>query len=282
MITEFKELQTKDGEKLHLSIVENGSPKWIIVTHGLGEHGGRHKYFFKLFSQYFNICTWDLRGHGKSSGKRGFVENFSDFTSDLDEVRNFLSVNYQMKDYILFGHSMGALITASYMQKRVKESHYPKKVFLSGPPVAASGALGKIFELAPLGFTKSLADLSSSAPLGGMLDIKKLSHDPRVYEAYIKDELNILKIHTKLFFNILAEAKDVFSRPLRVNCELYVATGTKDVLINPQALIRYFEKVEKNAILYKCEDAYHEIHNEIEKFKKPYFDFLKNSILGEY
>ena len=279
MITEVKQVHTQDGEKLHCSIVENGSPVWIIVTHGLGEHGNRHSYFNELFAQYFNICTWDLRGHGKSSGKRGYVENFSSFTDDLGELIAYLKTEFKMERYVLFGHSMGSLITASYMQNNVTEDCYPEKVFLSGPPVAGSGAFGKIFELAPLTFSKALASLSASTPLGGMLDIKKLSHDARVYENYISDDLNVLKPHTRLLFNILAEAREVFSKPLRINCNLYVAVGTSDVLINPNALIKYFSNVEKNATLFKVQDGYHELHNEIEKYKEPYMKFLKDSLL---
>lgn len=279
MITETKQIHTQDGEKLQCSIAENGSPVWIIVTHGLGEHGNRHSYFNKHFAQYFNVCTWDLRGHGLSTGKRGFVENFSSFTDDLGELISYLKSEYKMERYILFGHSMGALITASYMQKNATSDCYPEKVFLSAPPVAGAGPLGKMFELAPLSFSRTLAKLSLSTPLGGMIDIKKLSHDARVYENYISDNLNIMKPHTRLLLNILAEAKEVFSKPLRVNCNLYVAVGTEDVLINPRSLIEYFTHVEKNATLFKIEKGYHELHNEVEKYRAPYFKFLKDSLL---
>lgn len=279
MISEVKQVHTADGEKLHCSIIENGSPVWIVVTHGLGEHGARHNYFQKYFSQYFNICIWDLRGHGLSSGKRAYVENFGDFTNDLDEVISFLKQEYSMERYCLFGHSMGGLITASYMQKKANPQMYPEKVFLSAPPVAGPGPQGKLFSIAPLAFSRGLASLSMSFPLGGMLDIKKLSHDARVYESYVTDELNSLKIHTKLFFNILAEAREVFSKPLRVNCNLYVAIGTADVLVNPHALIDYFTHVEKNAKLFKNEGAYHEMHNEVEKYREPYMKFLKESLM---
>lgn len=279
MISEVKQVHTADGEKLHCSIIENGSPVWIVVTHGLGEHGRRHDYFQKYFSQYFNICIWDLRGHGLSSGKRAYVNKFEDFTNDLDEVISFLKQEYSMDRFVLFGHSMGGLVTASYMQKKANSQMYPEKVFLSAPPVAGPGPQGKFFSIAPLGFSRALASLGMSVPLGGMLDIKKLSHDARVYENYVSDDLNSLRIHTKLFFNILAEARDVFSKPLRVNCNLYVAIGTDDVLVSPTALIHYFSNVEKNAKLFKNEGAYHEMHNEVEKYREPYMSFLKESLM---
>jgi acylglycerol lipase len=277
MIAEIKKIKVAKDVELKATIIENGSPIWIVVTHGLGEHAGRHNYLDKNFSQYFNICRYDLRGHGESSGERGNIDRFSDFVSDLDSVLKFLRKEYKMDRYYLFAHSMGSLVTSSFLQNVVNEKFYPEKVFLSGPPVAGPGLLGKLFEKIPFKVTHSLSSLNSSIALGGMLDITKLSHDVRVYDNYIQDPLNSLKIHTKLFLNILAEAKDVFSKPLKVSCPLYVAIATDDRLINPQAAIKYFSNIESQAHLLKIEGGYHELHNEVDKYKKPYLKFLKKS-----
>jgi alpha-beta hydrolase superfamily lysophospholipase len=277
MIPEIKKIKVEKDIELKATIVENGSPIWIVATHGLGEHSGRHDYLDKNFSQYFNICRYDLRGHGESSGEKGNIAKFSDFVNDLESVIKYLKDEYKMDRYYLFAHSMGSLVTSSFLQKRVSEKLYPEKVFLSGPPVAGPGILGRMFEKAPYKFTHSLSCISSSIALAGMLDITKLSHDIRVYDNYLRDPLNSLKIHTKLFFNILAEAKDVFSRPLRVTCPLFVAVATADKLISPDSAIEYFSNVESQAHLLKIEGGYHELHNEVEKYRKPYMDFLKES-----
>lgn len=280
MISEVKKVSLRDGETLHLDIVEKGSPVWLIVTHGLGEHSGRHHYMHDLFSQYLNICIYDLRGHGKSSGKKAHIENFKDYTQDLGEVIDFLRENYSMDRFILFGHSMGGLITASYMQNEVNEKYYPEKVFLSGPAVAGTGSIGNVFKIAPMKLMYGLKNLPVSLPIEGLLDLSKLSHDPRVYESYITDPLNSLKVHTKLFLELLTEAREVFSRPLRVKCDLFCAVGTKDGLVDSKSIIEYFSNVEKNAKLFKVEGGYHELHNEIEKYRSPYIEFLKDSIMN--
>lgn len=280
MIAESKEITTKDGNTLHATIAENGTTGWIVVTHGLGEHSGRHHYMHKLFSQYFNICFYDLRGHGKSSGKRGYVDKFERFTSDLEDVIGYLKDQYSMKRYTLFGHSMGGLVTASFMQNKVKSDFYPDKVFLSAPATSGAGVLGKIFNITPLKMMQTLSSMPATIALGGMLDISKLSHDPRVYEYYVTDPLNILKVHTKLFMEILYEARKVFSRPLRVNCDLFCALGTDDYLVSSEVTIHYFKTIEKNVKLKIIEGGYHELHNEIEKYRNDYLDFLKSSLMN--
>ncbi|MBC77902.1 MAG: hypothetical protein CME64_17985 [Halobacteriovoraceae bacterium] len=207
------------------------------------------------------------------------MESFDKYVEDLEDVVQFLQGTYDMKRHILFGHSMGGLITSAYMQERATDDFYPEKVFLSSPAVAATGLLGEFFRYSPLKFNKLLAAAPVSVKLAGVLDLKKLSHDPRVYENYVKDPLNRLKIHSHLFLEILAKSREVFSKPLRIKTDLYVAIGTEDELVNPKACIEYFKKIEKHAKLYVSEGGWHELHNEIERYRVPYLEFLEESIM---
>ena len=275
---EYRDILTHDGIKLKALIKENGASQWLIVTHGLGEHSGRHQHLLKLFPQQFNILLYDLRGHGRSEGERGNVRHFSDFRLDLQSVIDYLRKEFMMKKFILFGHSLGGLITADWLQNTATDGCYPENVFLSSPAVAAPGILGPLFGNAPLVLMKGLADLPLSIPLGGMLDLSKLSHDSRVLQAYLNDELVILKVHSHLFLELLKAAREVFSRPLRSRCPLFIAIGTSDGVVHPKILIRYFTQVEKNAKLLKVQDGYHELHNEVEKYRAPFLKFLQDSL----
>lgn len=280
MHNEYREIKSFDGTSLRCLVRENGSSKWLVVSHGLGEHSGRHEHMLKLFSQSFNIAIYDLRGHGKSGGQRAFVEDFGDFSKDLQAVLDYLRAQFNLNQYALFGHSMGGLITAHYMQNTTfAPGEYPEKVYLSSPAVAAPGLMGPLFSLSPELFFEGLLKLPS-IPLAGMLNLKKLSHDTRVYEAYVKDELCQLKIHTKLFFELLKTARDVFSRPLRIECPLFCSVGSGDVLVNPKMIETYFTDVEKNAQLKVFEGGYHELHNEIDKYKKPYLNYVRQCLTG--
>lgn len=279
MNNEYRDIISFDGTPLKCLIRETGSNKWLIITHGLGEHLGRHEFFLKLFSQNFNIAIYDVRGHGRSGGKKAWVENFSDFSKDLGCVIEYLKKDFSMQSFYLFGHSMGGLITADFMQNHVKDDAYPEKVFLSSPAVGAPGLMGPAFANAPKILLEGLTKLPT-IPLQGVLNLRKLSHDSRVYENYVKDEFTILKIQTKLYLEIMKANREVFSRPLRIKCPLYVSIGTNDVLVHPGLVIKYFTEVEKNAQLKTIEGGYHELHNEVDKYKKPYLNFLRQSLTG--
>ena len=96
MFSDYKFLKMRDGIELSVNIKETGSPVWIIVTHGIGEHMERHKYMTDLFGQDFNVFRYDLRGHGRSTGRRAYVEDFSLYMEDLREIVRFLNQKYRM------------------------------------------------------------------------------------------------------------------------------------------------------------------------------------------
>jgi acylglycerol lipase len=279
MNNEYRDIISFDGTVLKCLIRETGNSKWLIVTHGLGEHLERHEYILKLFAQSYNIAIYDLRGHGRSGGKRAYVENFTDYLKDLQGIIDFLKKDFSMTSYTLFGHSMGGLITAGYLQNMAPKDFYPEKVFLSAPANGAAGAGGVVLASTPNLFFEALRKLPS-VPVAGVLDLKKLSHDGRIYENYMKDELNQLKVHTKLYVEIVKYANNVFSRPLRADCPLYCAVGTGDVLVNPKLMIDYFHSMEKNATIKVFDGGYHELHNEVEKYRRPYLNYLRQSLTG--
>lgn len=279
MIRDFKFLKTIDGKELHLEISESGKKKWLIVTHGIGEHLNRHGYIDELFRNSFNILKYDIRGHGRSQGcKKGYVNDFSNFYSDLKEVILFLKKSYKMEEFCLFGHSMGALITAGYMQNLADEENYPDAVFLNAPPAGFPGVLGEVMNISPMGLVNKLASIPVSLKLGGLVDLNYLSHDTRVKEKYIEDEFNILKPHSKLLFEMVKASKEVFSRPLRITCPAFISYGTEDKVVSIDQLKNYLEMVDKNFRVMPIKGAYHETHNEIEKYRVPYFKFLKESL----
>lgn len=270
-----KFVKMRDGAELYVQVKETGSPVWIVATHGVGEHMERHKYLPDLFGHDFNIFQYDLRGHGRSTGRRTYVSDFSDYMEDLKEIIRFLQEKYRMERYILFGHSMGALITCAYMQNYVEDERYPERVVVNAPPVGADGLLGKVLKVLPTAFFNGACEIPYSIPVGGLVDLEHLSHDPRTKEDYVKDPLNSLKLESKLILELMKTAQATFARPIRSKCPSFVTVGGSDRVVSVPDLVEYFTNVDKSFNLKVFDGAYHEIHNEIEKYRKPYFDHLK-------
>ena len=280
MFMDKKFMKMRDGAELYVQIKETGSPVWIVSTHGIGEHLDRHKYIPELFGHDFNIFQYDLRGHGRSTGRRAWVQDFSQYMEDLKEIIRFLEEKYRMDRYILFGHSMGALITCAFMQNYVEDERYPERLVVNAPPCGAAGILGKIVKIIPPALFNGACELPCSIPIGGLVDLNHLSHDPRTKEDYLKDELNSLKFQSKLVFELMKTEQATFARPIRSKCPSFATVGSSDKVIGAADVIEYFTNVDKSFNFKIFDGAYHEIHNEIEKYRRPYFDHLK-TIFGE-
>jgi alpha-beta hydrolase superfamily lysophospholipase len=60
---------------------------------------------------------------------------------------------------------------------------------------------------------------------------------------------------------------------------MFCSVGTGDVVVDSATKIKYFKSMDKNAKLLVVKNGYHELHNEIEKYREEYFNFLKESIM---
>ena len=88
----------------------------VIILHGLAEHKGRYEEFMdRLAAAGISAFAVDLRGQGESSGRRGDVENFDDYLSDLDSFVRFVRKKHPGLKLAIFGHSLGGLIAATYV-----------------------------------------------------------------------------------------------------------------------------------------------------------------------
>src|SRR5262245_59323457 len=89
----------------------------VIITHGLAEHSECYNLLAKTLAENnWYVLAWDMRGHGRSDGKRGFAKDFSYYMNDLESfirlVRSMKSV--PQTPFVLFGHSMGGLVTIQH------------------------------------------------------------------------------------------------------------------------------------------------------------------------
>lgn len=281
MLEEKKYITLKDKTRIYTETYERGAPVWIVAVHGVGEHLGRHTYLRELFCEDFNIFQFDLRGHGESGGRRGFINDFSDYTNDLAEILDYLKKNYELDRLILFGHSMGALIVMDYLKENLHKKNVmrPERVFLSAPPLVGGGHLGVFFKYLPFKTTSFLANIPKSVPLKGLVNLKNLSHDPRVHESYVSDKKNVLSLHSKLVFHLAKKSQEIFGHPLKLDIPIYCTLGSDDKIINVKDVEFYFTHLLKNSILYILDGGYHELHNEIWKYKQKYFAFLRQSMM---
>lgn len=267
-------IKMHDNVELFSRVTDNGHDSWLVAIHGIGEHCERHDYLRELFSHKYNILQFDLRGHGKSTGKKAYVRSFRDYKTDLEEVLNYLKRVHGAEKYVLFGHSMGGLIVAGFVQKYAHDNFYPEKIFLSAPPAGVAGPFGPVVNKVQKKVFETLGSLPYSVQVPGLVELSNLSHDPQVKENYLDDPLNLPSLHSRLIFEMIKSSKSVFSEDLNLKCPGFCAVGTGDKIVDVQTLKNYFYEHEKKMELKVFPGAFHEMHNEIEKYREPYFKYL--------
>lgn len=106
-----------DGTRLFFRAwVPHGKPKAaVIVVHGHGDHsGGMETISRHLVVHDYAVYAFDLRGHGKSPGTRGFIRTWREYRQDMHAFRMLVCSEHPGLPLFLVGHSLGALICLDY------------------------------------------------------------------------------------------------------------------------------------------------------------------------
>ena len=93
-------ISASDGINLFIRdyLVKN-SNKVILLIHGLGEHSGRYLNLIQDFNdKNISVFTIDIRGHGKSEGKRGHSPSYEQLMSDIQYFVQHVTKKPQIKN----------------------------------------------------------------------------------------------------------------------------------------------------------------------------------------
>lgn len=96
----------------------------VIVVHGMSEHGGRYEELARLFADNgFVVAVPDQVSHGKSikpGMPRGYFGEQEDWLPLLEDIRTLhglLQEEFPALGWVLFGHSMGSILTQDFMAR---------------------------------------------------------------------------------------------------------------------------------------------------------------------
>lgn len=234
----------------------------IIINHGFAEHLNRYDYVTKIFNTAnFGVYRYDLRGHGKTKSKKGYVDNFMDFVKDLDAVVNLAKEEYPDLPLFMLGHSMGGFITLLYGINR------PDKLngqIFSGAAVIKLPMLNNIKG----SIVKLLGNIVPNMDIRNSLT-KDICSVKEVVEEYEKDPLVLKKAKLKLYVEFLINGVDWIEKNIhKYNYPCLITHGEMDKIVPKEASIYLYSKISsKDKEIRIYDNLYHEILNEREKDK---------------
>jgi alpha-beta hydrolase superfamily lysophospholipase len=230
----------------------------VCLVHGLGEHSGRYAHVAAAFTDAgLAVCSFDLRGHGRSGGRRGDTR-VAAALDDIDRLLAEAAARFPGRPRFLYGHSLGGLL--------VLTSGLVRRPAVAGVVSTGAALQSPLREqTAKLLAVRLLAPLAPGLTLPTGLDPALISRDPEVVAAYRADPL----VHGK---GSLGFARDVvragdaalagaggFAAPL------LLLHGGADRITYPDGSRRFAAAVPGDCSLVVYDGLYHEIHNEPEQ-----------------
>src|SRR6266700_2371634 len=115
-------LTAPDGTLLAYDMYEAAAPRAaVLALHGWADHAGRWRDLGeRLCAAGYSSYLLDLRGHGRSAGRRGHLSRFSQLLGDLQAFRRAIRVRSDAPQ-VLLGHSFGGLVALRYLESQPRD-----------------------------------------------------------------------------------------------------------------------------------------------------------------
>lgn len=246
-------LRTRDGLRLHVrDLGGRSAARTLVVVHGYGEHGGRYVGPLRPFVDAgYRVVLPDMRGHGKSDGRRGHVMRYDDYVRDLDHLLETLAT--PPADVCLLGHSNGGLIALRFL--------------LTRPPLVARAAVTApllgLAVRAPKWKVAAGRVISRHVPVVSLpteIEPRHLSHDPAVVRDYEQDPLNHHVVNSRWFTEAEAAMVACHAEAGRLAVPLLVIRAGDDRLVDSDAVARWADRAPPERVTSEhVPGAFHEV-----------------------
>jgi acylglycerol lipase len=218
-----------DGAVLHLAHHPPvGHPRaTLIMLHGFAVHSGRYLNVAAAFAGAgLSVTAFDCRGHGRSTGRRGYVRRFPDFLDDLHAVIESAREADRGLPLVVLGHSQGGTIALDYA---LRNPSGLSALMLASPWLALklkvptwkkalSGLVGSIWPTLSMGNElngeitirdSAVRALWAGDPLTHHVATPRWFNEVRIAQAYILGHASTLRVPT--FMGIAADDRLVSS-----------------------------------------------------------------------
>ena len=253
---------SRDGTQLYYSAACPPEARaTVLIVHGYCEHGARYEHVMRFLAERgYEVAAFDLRGHGRSQGRRSHIDRFREYVDDVDAAVGWATARTGVsRKLFLLGHSLGGLVVTSYL---LEHPEGLDGVVLSSPFLGFRVDVGRAKRL--IGRSMSLVWPTLSLPTD--IPAEDLSTDPEVGRAYERDPL-VNKVATvRWFTETLAQQRMVMERAREVLIPTLLLQAGADRIADAEVSQRFLGRLgATDQELKWYDDLYHEVLNEVRK-----------------
>jgi len=231
-----------------------GKPKAIInLVHNHGEHSGIYKDFAKsLTDNNYCVVSLDLRGHGRSDGKRGYASSYRKLIKDVQTLIDRSESLFPGYPKILLGTGLGGNIGIYYLSTYITN--------ISGLIVISPWlVLEHRFSKSKLFAGNILRHIHP----GFMLETGFTAEDRRRGEEAIKkyrsDPFIHCKMSIRLFYEIMFAGQRSSRSIYKINMPVLVMHGTGDKIASYKASKNFVLNASKKTVFKEWNEYSHDI-----------------------
>lgn len=232
----------------------------FVITHGLAEHSECYHPLAKVLADDgWLVYAWDMRGHGRSEGKRGYVRHLDDYVADLGRLHALVSARHPNQNLLFFGHSMGGLVTLRFLETNPVEF---AALCLSSPEMGLSMAVPKIKEQLAIVANRWLPKIT----MYNEIKYEDLTRDENMIKSYRADNLRHDKISPGLFLSMVESFPLALAEAGSIQKPVLCQVAGEDRLVDPRAARAVFDKFpNKKSQFHLYPESYHEVFNDLDR-----------------
>jgi acylglycerol lipase len=231
----------------------------VVLVHGFAEHSARHApAALHLARRGYAVQLFDLRGHGRSQGKRCFVRAFDEYLDDTEAVLLRARRRWSGKPAFMVAQSLGGLIASLCVVDGRSE--------LSGLVLSAPAAkLGRDYSAFKIGASLALGRALPHLPMF-RLKSSSICRDPAVVRAFGEDELVYHgRTPARTASEIIRAIRRLQGSAERICIPLLVMHGSLDQVADIDGSEALYERAKSSDKILRVYDGlWHEVMHEPE------------------
>ncbi len=253
---------SNDGTQLYGEWFSVAAPRAAaVILHGYSEHGGRYQEVIALLAKHkIAVLTFDLRGHGKADGPRGYVGDFSQYIEDLEAAISQLRSRSTAPLFII-AHSNGALIALRYLcDPRIPKAPARAAIF-SAPFLELEIPVPRATRV----FAKIASKLIPSLTVPTKLRVDLLTQDPAQQNRRRTDALCHEVVSAQWFDAAIRAQKYVHTMIHHLSLPTLWLVPDADQIAKPQTSIALCQRIPAPTQLRVLSGMRHEVFHELDR-----------------
>lgn len=231
-----------------------------LIVHGYAEHAGRYaEVAGQLGDEHLDVLAFDVRGHGRSSGRRGHCHKFAEFLGDYDAAYEQARLRADGKPIVVIGHSHGSLIVLRALCRGDK----PRPL----AAVVSSPFLGLKLRISPV--TRIAGELASrvwpALAFPNKLVVEDLTTDPVKQDERRRDQLCNTVATARWFTEATHAQGETLAMAAQITTPTCWLVAGDDPIADAAASRRLQQRLKAPSEFHELAGFRHEVFNEAQR-----------------